>query len=199
MRIWTTQTRAFWEQLQAQGAISCESRYAADDELFRSKYDWLSDQMRHRVGPPPRPEIQYPIWGWKQVGNYKKERHPSLQDGTPLVSEQVFLTLEIPEDKVLLSDFYLWGEAVLNNFFIPADRADSRQFDKIEGALRNAGIPFKEWPEDIKAIVQQSWERIFDLGHPNYFQSTHKRNRWIQATFWELRKEWVVSCVHKKM
>lgn len=194
MRIWTTQTKAFWEQLQSQGSIYCESRYAQEDPFFKERYDWFSEQMRLRIGPPPLPEIQYAIWGWKQVGNYKKERHPNFRDGNPCVDNHVFLTLEIPGDKVLLTDFDLWSY-VLNGWYIPADRADIRRFDRINKQLGETWIPFEEKPEEIQAEIRRSWERIFDLDHPNYIQRKHKRNRWIQASFWELKKDWVVDCI----
>ena len=190
MRIWTTQAEAFWDQLQAQGTIYCESSYAQKGNNYLDRYDWISEQMRRRVGPPPRPEIQYPIWGWKQLGNHKKECRPDYR-GWHLIDEQVFLTLEVPEDKVLLSDFDLWGSAVWNYLYIPADKADYKRFSKVQDRLP---LDYENWPEDTKNEVMQSWVRVFDLDHPNFYATKLRRNRWIQATFWELKKEWVVDC-----
>lgn len=191
MRLWTTQTQAFWDQLQDQGRISCESEYA--ESLFLTYYDWLSGQMCRRIGPPPESGIRFPIWAWKQQGSHKKPCRPSPPSSGNL-DQEVFLTIDVPDEKVLLSDFDLWGNCVLNDFYIPADKADNRRFDKMEDRLRRAGIPAGEWPEDVKAEIRRSWERIFDLDHPCHYQHLARRNRWIQATFWELKRDWVVDC-----
>ena len=110
------------------------------------------------------------------------------------LDQEVFLSIDVPDEKVLLSDFDLWGNCVLNGFYIPADKADNRRFGRMEDRLRRAGIPAGEWPEDVKAEIRRSWERIFDLDHPCHYQHLARRNRWIQATFWELKRDWVVDC-----
>lgn len=48
------------------------------------------------------------------------------------LDQEVFLTIDVPYEKVLLSDFDLWGNCVLNGFYIPADKADIRRFDRME-------------------------------------------------------------------
>ena len=108
MRLWTTQTQAFWDQLQDRGRISCESEYA--ESLFLTYYDWLSGQMCRRIGPPPESGFRFPIWAWKQQGSHKKPCRPSPPSSGNL-DQEVFLTIDVPDEKVLLPDFDLWAMA----------------------------------------------------------------------------------------
>jgi len=170
MRIWTTQTLSFWNLLQEQGTVHCDSDRATADEFFKNAYDWMASEMAARIGPPPRAGIAYPIWGWQQVGCYKKELHPGYNDCGGDEDEFVFITADIPADQMLLSDFDMWN-LVLNGIRIPTGRRDRKEDEE---------------------SVRKSWELIFDLDRPVRGYPS-RRNRRIQATFWELRKEWIVS------
>lgn len=169
MRIWTTQTVLFWNQLQEQGVVWCDTAKSWGAADMKDAYDWMVGQMTKRIGPPPRPEIQYPIWGWYQVGSHKKELHPNFYDCSGDDDEFVFITANIPEDKVLLSDFDMW-HFVLNHWYLPVNKHDK---------------------EKGKVSIVRSWDLIFDLGR-RVWGFPLRRNKQIQATFWELRKEWVV-------
>ena len=92
--------------------------------------------------------------------------------------EYVFLTLEIPDDKVLLSEHTLW-ECALNNIYIPSGMKDEDSEDMGE--------------------KEKSWEIMFDLDRRSRFSPMMRRNKLIQATFWELRPEWVKGCMHFKV
>lgn len=180
MRIWTTQPLSFWNQLKEQGVARCDASksYAASDENFKVAYDWLVTKMVERIGPPPSPDIVYPVWGWAQVGSNKKEYHGSMFDTGSEEDEFVFITAEIPDHLVLLSD-YMWWHCVLNLTY-----ADN---------LRHT----KYGPGKDMAVVVKTWDNIFDLHRRGHgFQAY--RNRCIQATFWELRLEWVTATTRYK-
>lgn len=171
MRIWTTQTISFWNQLQELGTAHCDTSRSWGLSEMKEAYDWMADQMTRRIGPPPCPEIVYPVWGWQQVGSYKKEYHGSFHDCSGYDDEFMFITAEIPDERVLLSDFDMWHH-VLNHWCIARTK--------------------REETDDEDRIVK-SWELVFDLKTQHWCANLKRRNRWIQATFWELRKEWVVS------
>ena len=59
---------------------------------------------------------------------------------------------------------------------------DVRVWDAQGGALREGLVP-----------LIRSWERVFDLDTRFGYAPRMRRNRDIQATFWELRLEWVTS------
>lgn len=176
MRIWTTQTVPFWNKLQEQGVAFCDPSKSEGSGDFKEAYDWMVVQMIKRLGPPPRLEIIYPVWGWQQVGSYKKEYHGSICDCGGKDDEFMFITAEIPDNLTLLSDFD-WWHCVLNHWY-----ADT--------------LKHKKEPDEEAAIIK-SWDNIFDLNRRGH-GIKYRRNRWIQATFWELRKEWVVSAQRVK-
>ena len=170
MRIWTTQTVSFWDQLNQQGVVHCDAKRSWGADEMKEAYDWMAGQMTRRIGPAPE-GVVFPIWGWKQVGCYKKEYHGCIADCGGDDDEFVFITADIPDDLVLLSDFDDW-HCVLNHWY-----ADS---------LRHKNEP------DEEAAIVKSWDNIFNLDrHGHYIR--HRRNRNIQATFWELRLEWVTA------
>ena len=170
MRIWTTQTVLFWNQLQEHGVIHCDTSKSWGSSDYKEAYDWMAAQMVKRIGPAPE-GVDYPIWGWQQVGCYKKEYHGSVADGSGEDDEFVFITAEIPDDLVLLSDFDNW-HCVLNHWY--ADLLRHRN------------------EIDEEAAIIKSWDNIFDLNRRGRY-IRHRRNRTIQATFWEMRLEWVTA------
>ena len=175
MRVWTTQTVSFWDQLQEQGVVHCDTAKSWGATEMKEAYDGLVEQMVIRIGPPPRPEIKYPIWGWYQVGSHKKELPPNYSDCGGDDDEFVFITAEIPEGEVLLSDFEMW-HFVLNHWYLPVNKRD------------------KEKGEES---IIKSWDLIFELNR-RVWGFPLRRNRQIQATFWELRKEWVIGVTQIK-
>ena len=44
MRIWTTQSISFWEQLQTQGIVYCDTEKSFWAEEFKEAYDWMANQ-----------------------------------------------------------------------------------------------------------------------------------------------------------
>ena len=49
-------------------------------------------------------------------------------------------------------------------------------------------------PIEIQREIEKSWEAIFDLDRRDKdVGRTHKRNRSIQATFWMLKPEHIIS------
>ena len=92
---------------------------------FRRQYRWLRERMRERVeGYGGRP----PIWYWLEKPNM---RGTSWGPGGVRV---VRAALEIPAERVLVSDFDLW-HVPLNNGYLAVDEADDGAFDR-EAAQR---------------------------------------------------------------
>ena len=55
-------------------------------------------------------------------------------------------------------------------------------------------LDFDDYPLEIQKEIEKSWEAIFDLDRRDKeVGRTHKRNRSIQATFWMLKPENVIS------
>lgn len=190
MRIWTRQKLKFWEQLKCEGVAYCteESWWY---EKYRFAYDWLVGQMNIRLFPAPIPEIKLPLWGWVQYNNYKS-RKPKF---TPEKDErgfypQVLIEVEIPNEMLLQSNFYLWECHCMNGWHI-GDKKLEKEIQIFEDS-NNKTCGFLEYPDELKQRIMKSWECIFDLDYRSrIYCDRPRRNKSIQATFWLLRKEWV--------
>ena len=191
MRLWTIQGIAIYEQLIRDGIAYCTKPLVDDDEQFIYAYHWMAEQMRKRIGEPPVEGIEYPMWAWCQYDSAKRKRPPrspwDMSEGI-----NAYLEVEIPDNQVLLSGYSNW-HCVLNQG--PLD--NWRQISKKRGKLEEeAGrrLDFKELPNGVKDEIRKSWEAVFDLDRRDKdVQSSHKRNISIQATFWVLRQEHVIS------
>ncbi|MBL9046786.1 MAG: DUF3841 domain-containing protein [Tabrizicola sp.] len=129
-------------------------------------YSWMCRQMVLRLPPAPKGCV-LPVWAWYQARDAARPRPDLRTSGhLPRGTKAVLLTLALPEDQVLLSDFDLW-HAILNNHAIP-DAATERR-DKAGGLDREA-----------------SWNRIFDLDFAAPGIAEPRAGKIIQATFWEL-------------
>lgn len=173
MILWTIQHRNAYEELLQKGVLRGKSEYI-DDEFFGEPYKWMVDQMKRRIGNPPE-GVFLPIWAWYQWEG--KRKRPDMrfhgrgwgEKGTPIV----LLTIDVPDNCVLLSDFDYW-HVVLN-----------------DGEII---FPYDEDAVYSDEEKRESWENIFDIGcsfdgEVHNFLST-------QATMWEIKAEWIVKAEH---
>jgi hypothetical protein len=191
MKLWTIQGIAIYEMLQCNGIAYCTKPEWGNDPVFMRAYHWMAGQMRQRIGEPPIEGIEYPIWAWYQYNSAKDKKPPrSPKDISKGIS--AYMEIEIPDKEVLLSDFSAWhsplNEGPLNDWkriFKETDR-----LDKAAGRL----LSFDEYPLHIQKDIEKSWEGVFDLDTRNKdLGRAHKRNRSIQATFWALKPEYIIS------
>ena len=108
----------------------------------------MAEQMQEKISLPPK-SVTVPIWCW-----YAQDKHVAPHNR--YYSNQACIELELPANKILLSDFDLW-HVVLMNGFVPPDDMDfekySREDDRIEGL-----------PElENQNIIEESWQHIFDV------------------------------------
>lgn len=191
MRLWTIQGIEIYNQLQNEGVAYCTKPSWDIDDRFIYAYHWMAKQMIKRIGQPPVDDIEYPLWAWYQYDSVKKKKPPrsplDIQEGL-----SAYMEIEIPDEIVLLSNFSNW-HAVLNQCAL----ANWKQIDKkIDVLDKPAGriLDFKEYPLEIQNEIENSWEAVFDLDRRDKDVGlAHKRNRSIQATFWALYPENIVS------
>ena len=208
MKIWTIQTKPVVTALEKNGVyrpdplIVMAERICADDlkpdeDPFYQSYLWIADQMEKRI--PPRPKLgpswpdtlkAMPIWGWHQW-NGPKEPKPDLRHSGHLKKGTVGYRLELDIDpsKVLLSDFDLWFFP-FDGIYLGKNMEEDRKFEKdrkaagCEDSAHNLCLPVP-----LQARLHKSWERVFDL---NFYRSGYncgKKEKVVQATFWEIRQE----------
>ena len=179
MILWTMQPVEVWQEIQETGVYRCDPARSSMPE-FTDMYEWLIRQMEQRIGPPPA-GVTYPVWAWYMQNG--KHRKPDLRTERwgygPGGEEYACIEFEIPDDRALLSDFEVWHIVLCNGLIAESEEEDNRQ-DTYYDSLTS---------EEQKAYKDKNWERVFDITP----QDNHwiKRGSWVQATFWELRKEMI--------
>ena len=108
------------------------------------------------------------------------------------------MKLDVPDWDVLLSDFDDWHHA-LNYWHCSLDEEDSNEFDAWRESL---GVGFHDignWdlksPELdlVRARVEDSWERMLGVKPVDEHWHFPWEKRSIQATFWVLKRDHVIS------
>ena len=160
------------------------------DPDYISWYKWMKREMIQRIGPPKIPK-QFPFWAWYQYSGATKPR-PDLREARFANRKHMGFRLEIqkPASQVLLSDFDIW-EHLFHYAYIAADRSDRQLFETQMDQLPPQ-LEFKNYPESVKASMEASWSRVFDIRHQP-FEFLPFEEKSIQATFWELKLEDVVK------
>lgn len=137
MKLFTVQSLLHWRTAKIQGLLSGGPHVYHVEPERRRAYTWMREQMRLRL---PWVSGDYPVWAWTE------EKHKSFQPDSrwgELGSQMVEVGFEVPDNRVLLSDFSAW-HLVLNDQAILDD-----------DGLYSLGIS-----EEVKTA---SWERIFNL------------------------------------
>lgn len=166
MILWTIQHKEAYLNMMRSGVLRANSKHLFCEDDFLNAYEWMSQQMRVRISEPPN-KVKYPVWLWHTWEGLRK--HPDMRRAgyAPTGAPIVLMTVDVPDEKVLLSDFDCW-HAVLNGQYLAVDKNDYCSYS----------------PEE----VYESWNRIFDVSSANPYYSSSLS---IQATIWEIRKEWV--------
>lgn len=165
---------------------------ALADADFAEAYAWMLGQMGRRL--PTKGDGA--LWLWART------RREHLVSCCRHARGQVLLTCRVPRDRVLLSHFDEW-HSVLNRGLgvLPRLSGESeddaftrweRASDELDAGLKAAGVhrnvPVADWPADLRAMIGQSWECIFERA--NY----GRREIW-QATVHALHATDVIAAV----
>lgn len=170
MILWSIQHRQAYEKMIQRGTLRADEAHLLFGGNFKDAYNWMAEQMGKRIGPPPK-GVKVPIWAWYQWEG--KRKRPDMRTHGCASEKKVpivLLTIDVPENHVLLSDFDYW-HVVLND----GDLIEPFSIDKI-------------YLQDMK---RKSWENIFDIERL-YDGETH-RDFSTQATLWEIKQEWVIK------
>lgn len=173
MILWTIQNEHAYEKMKQAGRLIADKSYILDD-LFQDPYLWMADQMQKRIGKAPE-GVLFPVWAWYQWEGQRKRPdmrvhgHNWGAKGTPIV----LLTIDVPDQYVLLSDFDYW-HCVLNDTDII--------------------FPHDETVVYSEEKKRESWENIFDINCA--FDGEVHQQLTTQATLWEIKAEWVRKIEH---
>ena len=173
----TVQTAEAVDVLMRTGTLRPDP--ALEDADFADAYDWMCRQMRERL----------PTSGGGALWLWARTRRGHLVSCCQHARGKVLLTCRVPRDRVLLSHFNDW-HSVLNRSLgwgsrLPGESEDDafarweEASDELDARLEGAGVhryaPVRDWPTDLRAEVERSWECIFDrdnYGRYDVWQAT---------------------------
>jgi len=183
MRLWTIQTTDVYNMIQKNGVYHCNEKlsFANDSDNVTNAYSWMAEQMREKIGSAPE-GVKFPVWAW-HTWEFKHKRPDLRCRSFHVWKPSVMMEIEVPDSRVLLSDEDKWY-AVLNNGYLD-NAIDLQTFEKDWDEFESLA------PAEQEKIKIESWHRIFNIEpFKNEFAC---QGEWIQATFWELRKEDIVK------
>lgn len=176
MRLWTIQSFDIYELMQKEGVYRCNP--SKSNLLDTNAYEWISNQMKARIGNPPK-GVVFPVWAWYRREG-KNNLHYMLRHlGMRVDKKSVLWEIEVPSSEVLLTDFINWHIALNNginykaNYITSEDEEWEREVDKEEAFYNSLS------EEEKKLYKRKSWEQMIctsETSLPN-----------VQATFWELK------------
>lgn len=193
MLIWSWQDAECADVIESGRPWRCDAEKASWEGDFDYCYDWMASEMAKQIGEPPA-GVRWPIWGWARYdfvdGACPKDDDEMIDPSTE--GDHVRLLLDIPDDQVVLSDEDAWG-SILNGFPVEPPEWAEIEDEELLDRLIDELIDMKK---DLDAEVPTdeilaTWPRIFDTRKVES-RVSNWHGRYIQATFWEIRPEWVV-------
>ena len=180
MRLWTIQTPDALETIEKTGRYICDKEKSTYYGNCKNAYEWMMYKMESHL--ILRPEgVESPIWAWH---TYDWNRgKPDFNNVGRKDVEYVCIELEVPDNEVLLSDEVMWHCVLNDDYYNPA--VTEKVWEELEDWYDNLD-------EFMKNVVKlESWNSVFNITpFDNGFASN---GQYIQATFWEIRKEYIVS------
>ena len=170
---------AGFKALQQRGRLDGYARRA--DRYHLPAYAWMANQMLGRIGPPPG-NSKYPVWAWHTW--YGTKACPDLRFSAHLPPGTMGyrLTLDVPDDRVVLSDFNRWHYC-LNGWYLPRSAADDKRAEALAEKLG---------PSEWQALKEKSWQQIFDLSPPSSTTKYLGPVDSVQATLWRIDLDMLV-------
>ena len=137
MKLWSIQTWGAYERLLDKGELYGDWQQSLQD--YTDAYRWMCEQMEQRgIKLNGRP----PMWAWPE--------RPDLRDRMGIRhvwGKYVRLTLEVPDDSVLVSNFCAWNNVTGGNYCYYSDEECQPHLDGYR----------------TENEVVASWDKIFDL------------------------------------
>lgn len=186
LRLHTFQTARAYETLTRDGLLVGDSSRGLAD--FQEAYEWMLKQMEQYLAGPP----DGLLWLWPNA------THRLLRNVARHASGEVLLTVHVPRERMLVSDFSDWHTVLNRCLHVPrqTDESDAEwdaRWQARTDAFETRCEPYvslatSEWPTELRAELETSWEAIFD-------PVTWPRKPDLQATMRELRRDEVVRAV----
>lgn len=198
MILYSTQDYSVFEKLTAGETYRARCPYNIEDidivdEMFLRSYHWISEQMDQKIRMRPEPDT-YPTWAYYQWYGPNKKKPDLRYTGARCFAENrtcALMTLEIPDDQVLLSEYDAW-HFVLNGSYLGNEKRSDEIWDfKFENKFHN----YEDYPIWLKKEIEESWLTVFDFKKSRELLEFTEDQQIIQATFWEIKPEYLKEAV----
>jgi hypothetical protein len=178
MILYTFQPDFRWQELIEKGYIVSDTDNILD-EHFLDSYSWLEERMKNLL-PSPEIECLHPMWAWYR---YNNKSRPTLRGQFNKNEVGYLIKFQIDDDKVLLSDFDKW-HLILN--------ASEKELNQ-----KKTIFDLKDFDQDdISNLIGEGFEIEEDkitYNWNNILLNKESTIGTIQATFWCLKKEQIIS------
>jgi hypothetical protein len=182
MIVYSIQPKEIYDSIMETGEFITDIN-KSDNLDFRRSYLWMAEKMNEKIANPRH--VEFPIWAWYRWA--RKEKRPNLNYNlfgyTGNTKEHCLLTLEIPDEDVVLSDYEAW-HYVLNNTYFDNSKSESEWKQLVQDFWK---LP----PEERNQVKDESWNHIFDIDIYTNPSGWSHQGYYVQATFWILKKEYI--------
>ncbi|WP_436702383.1 DUF3841 domain-containing protein [Nocardioides sp. BYT-33-1] len=189
LTLWTFQAPDAYLALTETGALGPSPEF--EDPDLAHAYPW----MRRHAGSRLPTEGRGLLWLWPMT------TRRSLREQAKHAGRDVLLTVRMPREHVLLSDFGAWHVVLNNSFHVAPEvgESDDAWWARAEpiiddwhsrlAASRAGGEPDRDhWPAPLREEAERSWEAIFD-------SATWRAGTQLQAVAHAVHAEQVVAAV----
>jgi hypothetical protein len=177
MILYTFQEEFKWLELQETGILKADESIICLED-FQPSYAWLESKM-HELLPKPEIECKHAVWAWFRYNNKKK---PRLKGQIEKGKIGYLIQFEIDDNLVLLSDFDKW-HLILNH--TEEDLKNKKTIHDLTDNQDDLSMYEDEGFEVQGDKLVFDWNKI--ILDKDSFEPT------IQATFWYLKKEQIIS------
>jgi hypothetical protein len=184
IRLYTSQSFEVVELLKEQNVCFVkkeyiEKKYQEVSGIFMEAYSWYTSRAQNIVKKPEG--AKYPYWA------FTKPEYAGMYPGSSL------LTLEVPIEEAIFFKVEDWNK-VLNLKYLATSEEDEKSHKNML-AKQNISIEShiftKPFYTFLKSRVKKSWDNLFK--YDELIKSGAIKEPVLQASLWELRKEWIVD------
>lgn len=168
-----------------------KDNFLYNNYLGLQAYNWISNKLEEKTKKRP---CKFPRWVWvKEEGKECTRTIGQCLEESFYEGDYVLLTLDVPEERLLLSDFDLWHHP-LNGWPLFDEEEESDAFEKWREDNHLSWFIFNdnEIKDCDKSLVKEArnkiiktWDGIFDLVKENDYSRLKNDEKTIQGICWE--------------